>query len=335
MKKRSAFRLILILILILMLTLTVSIACGRQNAADDKAAVKSDDRGAPPTAKKAPVVVATMIDTEGGILGKMMIRMLNQNGIETVDKVNFGTPDILRKALENKEVDLILDYTGSGQYYHPEDAKDTSIWNDPQKGYEFTAKLDREKNNILWLTPAPANNTEMIAVKRDFAEANSLRTMADLAAYINAGKPFKLICAASFAENPLGLLGYEKAYGFKLKNSQLITLSSGNTAEMLKALAEGTNKVNASLVYGTDGALDKMNLIILEDPKHVPPVYLPAPVLRGEVAAVYPQIEAVLKPVFQSLTLETLQKLNAQGAYEGKDAASVAEAYLKSRGFIK
>jgi osmoprotectant transport system substrate-binding protein len=289
----------------------------------------------PNNAANTPVTVATMVDSEGAILGKMMILMLNANGIKTVDKVGFGTPEILRQALENKEVDLVIDYTGSGQYYHPEDATDTTVWNDPQKGYEWTARLDREKKNILWLTPAPANNTEMIAVKREFAEANNLRTMADLAAYINAKKPFKLICAASFAENPLGLLGYEKAYGFKLKNSQLITLSSGNTAEMLKALSEGTNGVNASLVYGTDGALDKMNLVVLDDPRHVPPVYLPCPVLRGEVATAYPAIAGILKPVFESLTLEILQSLNAQVAYDGRDAATVAQEYLKSKGFLK
>lgn len=287
-----------------------------------------------PTDQK-PVVVATMLDSEGGVLGKMMIQMLEQNNIKTTDRVNFGTPDILRKALENKEVDLVLDYTGSGQYYHPEDAKDPSIWNDPQAGYELTAKLDKEKMNILWLTPAKANNTEMIAVKREFAEANAIKSMTDLAAYINAGKPFKLICSASFSESPQGLLGYEEAYGFKLTDDQLILLSSGNTAEMLKALSDGTNDVNASLVYGTDGALDKMNLVAVEDTMKIPPVYLPAPVLRGEVAAMYPEIESILKPVFESLTLEVLQKLNAQVAYDGKDAAAVAEAYLKENGFLK
>ncbi len=288
-----------------------------------------------PSVGKKPVVVATMLDSEGGILGKMILQLLAHNSIETTDKVNFGTPDILRKALENKEVDLIVDYTGSGQYYHPDQATDPTIWNDPQKGYAFTAKLDKEKNNILWLTPAPANNTEMIAVKRDFADANSIKTMEDLAAYINTGKAFKLICSASFAENMMGLRGYEAAYGFKLTDSQLLILSSGNTAEMLKALSEGTNDVNASLVYGTDGALELMKLVALEDSKKIPPVYLPAPVIRGEVAAAYPEIEGILKPVFESLTLETLQKLNAQVAYEGKDAAAVAEAYLKDNGFLK
>ena len=321
-----------LILLAFLLILTLVFGTGCSQPAESPAEAPAEQ---PSEVEKEPVVVATMLDSEGSIFGKMIIQVLNANGIDTVDKVNFGTPDILRKALENGEVDLVLDYTGSGQYYHPEDATDTSIWNDPQKGYELTAKLDKEKMNLLWLTPASANNTEMIAIKREFAEANNIVTMTDLAAYINDGNPFKLICSAGFAENSMGLLGYEEAYGFKLKDDQLIILSSGNTAEMLKALSEGTNDVNASLVYGTDGALDKMNLIVVEDPAQVPPVYLPAPVLRGEVAEVYPEIEGLLKPIFESLNLEALQKLNAQVAYDGKDAAAVADAYLKENGFLK
>lgn len=284
---------------------------------------------------KTPVTIATMLDSEGSVLGQMIMQVLNANGIETVDRINFGTPDILRAALENGEVDLVVDYTGSGQYYHPEDATDTTIWNDPITGYEFTAKLDLEKRNIVWLTPAPANNTESIAVKREFSEENGIVNMEQLAAYINAGNDFKLIAAASFIENQLGLLGFEEAYGFKLTNDQIISLSSGNTAEMLKALSESTNGVNASLVYGTDGALDKLNLVVLEDPKHIPPVYLPAPVIRKEVLDNYPEIETLLKPIFESLSLEVLQKLNAKVAYDGEDAASVAKAYLEENNFIE
>lgn len=287
------------------------------------------------TEAKKPVTIATMLDSEGSVLGQIMLQVLNANGIETVDRINFGTPDILRAALENGEVDLVVDYTGSGQYYHPEDATDTSIWNDPIKGYEFTAELDYEKNNIVWLTPSPANNTESIAVRREFSETNNITDMVQLASYINAGNEFKLIAASSFVENPMGLLGYEEAYGFKLTNDQIIALSSGNTAEMLKALAEKTNGVNASLVYGTDGALDKLDLIVLDDPKHIPPVYLPAPVIRKEVLDMYPEIEMLLKPIFESLTLEVLQNLNAQVAYDGKDASDVAKTYLEENNFIQ
>jgi len=282
---------------------------------------------------KAPVTVASMIDSEGAILGKMIVLLLESKKIPVNDKTEFGTPDVLRKALEAGELDLVVDYTGSGQYYH--EGQDPAGWTDPQTGYELTRKLDKEKNNIVWLTPAPANNTEMLAVKREFAEKNNLKDMNDFARFVNSGAAVKLICAAGFAENKLGLLGYEQAYGFKLREDQLIILSSGNTSEMLKALVDGTNGVNVSLVYGTDGALDQMKLMALADPQSVPPVYLPAPVIRGQVLAGYPQIEALLKPAFQSLTLETLQTLNAKVAFEGQEAKTVAREYLVAKRFLK
>jgi osmoprotectant transport system substrate-binding protein len=282
---------------------------------------------------QAPVTVASFIDSEGAILGKMIVQLLEANKIPVVDKTEFGTPDVLRKALEAGELDLVVDYTGSGQFYH--EGQDPAGWTDPQTGYELTRKLDKEKNDIIWLTPASANNTEMLAVKRDFAEKNGLKDMNDFARYVNSGAPVKLICSASFSENPLGLLGYEQAYGFKLREDQLISLSSGNTAEMLKALVDGTNHVNVSLVYGTDGALEQMKLMVLADPQSVPPVYLPTPVIRGPVLKRYPKIEPLLKPVFESLTMETLQTLNARVAYEGREAKAVAREYLVSKGFLK
>ena len=282
-----------------------------------------------PAAK--PVTIATMIDSEGAILGKMMVKLLEAKGIPVVDRTEFGTPEVLRKALESGEVDLVLDYTGSGQYYH--EGNDPATWSDPVKGYEMTKKLDAEKNDLHWLTPANANNTESLAVTRAFSSLTGIRDMPGFAAYVNQGKPVKLICSQTFADNTLGLVGLEQAYGFKLKKDQLIILSSGNTAEMLKALSEGISGVNVSLVYGTDGALDTMQLLVLDDPKHVPPVYLPTPVLRGNKLKEFPAIPETLKPVFESLTLETLQSLNAEVAYKGRNAEEVAVEYLVNKGF--
>lgn len=283
-------------------------------------------------APKKPVVVASMIDSEGAILGKMLVQVLEAKGIPVVDKTEFGTPDILRKALETGEVQLVVDYTGSGQYYH--EGNSPEIWNDPVAGYEMTKKLDAEKKDLHWLKPAPANNTESLAVTKAFADANGVRDMASFAAYVNKGGQVRLICAQTFADNPLGLIGLEKAYGFKLVKKQLVLLSSGNTAEMLKALAEGTDGVNVSLVYGTDGGLETMKLLVLADPKHVPPVYLPAPVIAGAALKAHPEIPGLVEPVFATLTLETLQSLNAKVAYEGRDAKSVAREYLVAKGFL-
>lgn len=282
---------------------------------------------------KGPVTVATMIDSEGAVLGNMLLLLLDENGFETVDKVGFGTPDILRKALETGEVDLVIDYTGSGQFYGA--TGEASVWSDPVEGYEATRDFDKETNDIHWLSPSPANNTEMFAVKKTFAEENKLKTMSDFAEYVNNGGNVKLIAASSFASNEMGLLGYQNTYGFELTNDQLILLSHGNTAEMLKALYDNTNGVNVSLVYGTDGSLKEMDMVVLEDTENVPPVYLPTPVLRGEILKNNPELETMFTEVFATLELETLQALNAKVAFAGEDPKTVAETYLKENGFLK
>ena len=98
---------------------------------------------------------------------------------------------------------------------------------------------------------------------------------------------------------------------------------------MLKALVEEINEVNVSLVYGTDGALGQMNLVVLDDPKSIPPVYLPAPVLRGEIYEQYPEIETILKGLFESLDIDILRELNSKVAYDGMDSEKVAREYLE------
>lgn len=282
---------------------------------------------------KGPITIASMIDSEGAVIGGMMVLLLRDAGFDVDDKTEFGTPDILRQALMAGEVDLVLDYTGSGQYYHETDSQD--VWSDAKLGYEQTRQLDIDANDIYWLTPASANNTEGLAVTSAFSQEKNIQSLQDLADYINAGGEIKLIAASSFAENIKGLVGFEEAYGFQLNASQLIVLASGNTAEMLKALTEGRDKVNVSLVYGTDGALKDMGLVVLDDPKSIPPVYQPAPVLRGELYREYPEIEEILKPLFETLSLDALQTLNAQVTYEGLAAKDVAKNYLVEQGLMK
>lgn len=100
--------------------------------------------------------------------------------------------------------------------------------------------------------------------------------MEDLAGYINSGKETKFITSQLFTEKEIGLLGMEKGYGFKLKPGQLILLPHGNTAETISALEKGTDGVNIALVYGTDGSLPDLDLLVLEDPLSIPIVFEPS-----------------------------------------------------------
>lgn len=284
-------------------------------------------------AKHGPTVrVASLLDSEGVVLGSMVIQMLEANGIPVEDKTKFGTPDVVRKALLAGDIDATVDYTGSGQYYVGPEGD--PLWNDPQKGYETIKEKDLA-NGIVWLTPAPANNSEYLGVKKDFAEANGLKSMEDFARYVNGGGAVKLIGDQSWMDNPAGLKAYEKAYGFALRDDQKIGLANGVTAQFIQALVNGTDGVNVAEVYATDGGLAEQGILVLADPKNVPPVYRPAPVFRKEIVEAYPEIEAILKPVFESLTTETLQELNRQVAFAGRNGKDVAREYLVSKGFLE
>lgn len=280
-----------------------------------------------------PVRVSSKIDTEGALLGNLIQLVLEANGIKTINRLQIGTTKVVRGALISGEVDIYPEYTGNGAFFFSDEKNPT--WKNTENAYQLVKKLDFEKNKLVWLTPSPANNTWLIAVRKDIAQTNKLKTLADLAHWINQGGRFKLAASAEFIERPDALPAFENSYGFKLKQDQLLTLAGGDTAATIKAAAEQTSGVNAAMVYGTDGAVAALGLVTLDDVKSVQPVYAPTAVIRGDVLATYPKIAVLLKPVFISLDSPTLQKLNASIAIEGRDARKIAAQYLRSKGFIK
>jgi osmoprotectant transport system substrate-binding protein len=283
----------------------------------------------------APVRVGSKIDTEGKLLGNMMVLLLEANGIKTINKASLGNTKVLRGAIIAGEIDLYPEYTGNGAFIFADESN--PVWKNARAGYERVKALDHDKNKIVWLDAAPANNTWAIAVRKDLARNAKLKTLQDLAAWLgtNAGDQFKLAASSEFVERPDALPAFQAAYGFKLKPAQLLTLAGGDTSVTERAAAEKTSGVNAAMAYGTDGAVPALGLVILEDPKGVQPVYAPAPIIREDALKKNPRIASVLAPVFKLLDGPTLQGLNAKIQLEGQDAKKVAGDFLKSRGLIR
>jgi osmoprotectant transport system substrate-binding protein len=280
-----------------------------------------------------PVRVGSKIDTEGKLLGNIIVLALEANGIKTENKVSLGNTKIVRTALVAGEIDIYPEYTGNGAFMLG--AEKSPAWKDLRAGYELAKKMDFEKNKIVWLEPANANNTWAIAVRKDLATANQLRSMDDVGRYIAKGGTFKLAASAEFMERTDAMPAFQTAYGFKLRTDQALVLAGGDTAATIKAAAEKTSGVNAAMAYGTDGPLAALGLLVMEDPKGVQPVYAPAPLVREEVLKRHPAIAAILAPIFKSLDTPTLQMLNARIQLEGQDPRKVASSYLQSKGFLK
>ncbi|WP_089796881.1 glycine betaine ABC transporter substrate-binding protein OsmF [Halomonas korlensis] len=273
-----------------------------------------------------PVVVSSKIDTEGSVLGQLILQRLESGGIDVEDRLQLGATSIVREALIAGEIDLYPEYTGNGAFFF--DMADSPVWNDPSEAYETVRERDQEANDLVWLTPADANNTWAISVREDLASEEGLESLEDLATYLEQGGEFKLAASAEFVESEQALPAFQQAYGFELSEDQLLVLSGGNTAATMRAAAQQTSGVNAAMTYGTDGGIGALGLIVLEDTKGVQPVYQPAPVVRQSVLDTYPQIETLLGPLFEALDLETLQTLNGEVAVNGRPPREVASEFL-------
>jgi osmoprotectant transport system substrate-binding protein len=285
------------------------------------------------SAASAQVVVSSKIDTEGSLLGNVISQMLQANNVPVTEKIQLGPTQVVRDAIKAGQIDIYPEYTGNGAFFY--NKADDPLWNDAAKAYDAVKKLDYDAEKIVWLAPAPANNTWAVALRKDVADQNKLVTFSDFGKWVAGGGQVKLAASAEFVSSPAALPKFESVYGFTLKPEQLVTLSGGDTAATIAAAANQTDGVNAAMVYGTDGGIAPAGLVVLQDDKGVQPVYQPAPIIREAVLQQYPQIKDLLAPVFAKLDLTTLQTLNGRIQVGGENAKAVATDWLKSNGFLK
>jgi len=280
----------------------------------------------------AAVVVSSKLSSESAMLGQMIRLLLNANGVPTIDRTRIGATPVVRKALLTGEIDLYVEYTGNAGVFFNDAAN--PAWKDLQQGYELGARLDYEANHIVWLTPARVSNSWALAIRRDLAEREHLRTMSDFGRWVAGGGKVVLACSAEFA-NAGTLRALERTYGFTLRSDELIVLAGGETSATIGAAAARTNGTNTAMVYSTDGGIVAANLVVLGDDRHEQPIYAPVPLVRESVLKAYPQIAQIVKPLMQSFTQDSLQRLNARVQIDGEADEEVAADYLKAQGFLR
>jgi osmoprotectant transport system substrate-binding protein len=100
-------------------------------------------------------------------------------------------------------------------------------------------------------------------------------------------------------------------------------------------LANETDGVNVALAYGTDGSIADLDLVVIDDPLSIPPVYEPSAIVRGEVLEKYPEIQEIIEEVFATLNLVNLQEMNKLVIVDGASPRDVAEDHLLQNGMIE
>jgi osmoprotectant transport system substrate-binding protein len=282
--------------------------------------------------------------TEQFILGAMYRLVLEDMGIPTEDRTNLGGTQIAQEALVSGEIHLYPEYTGTGltevlglsvedalgggEMATPDATIATPVSTDASQAvFDLVNSQYAEQFGLVWLERSPANNTQALAVTREFAEEQGITTISALAAV--AGD-FIISAPADFPEREDGLLGLQRVYGEGFGEIEVLPVAPGLKYQ---ALLDGQAQV--VLAFGTDGQIAGYDLVVLEDDLGLWPPYNVAPVVRQEVLDAYPDVAARFDEVTLSLTDEVLSELNWRVDGDDKEEPTdVAASYLSDQGFV-
>jgi osmoprotectant transport system substrate-binding protein len=258
--------------------------------------------------------------TEQLLIAEMTSQYLKSKGYDTELKTGMGT-SLVRKALENKQIDMYWEYTGTAFLtFHKNKFN-------KQSGDEIYAAVKEKdaKDNIVWLDKSDANNTYALAVRSADAESKGLKTLEDLAAKVNAGDKLSFGCNIEFYKRDDGLKPLQKAYGFEFARSDVKRMDSGL---VYKALKDG--QVDVGLVFATDGRIPAFDFSVLKDTKNFFPAYALTPTVRKETLDANPELAGHLNKLSSKLDDATMARLNAEVDVDKKSVQEVADTFLKS-----
>jgi osmoprotectant transport system substrate-binding protein len=269
----------------------------------------------------ATIRVGSKEFTEQLILGEMYALLLENTGFKVERELALGGSPALQDALVTNQIDLYPEYTGTGLMT----VLKLPVNTDPQQVYETVAEGYRTEFNLVWLDPAPMNNTYVLVMTQQDSARYGIKTISDMVAQANQ---LTMAGTVEFANREDGLPGLERVYG-DFEFERYIPIEPDLK---YRALVEG--EANVITGFGTDGQISAFNLAALEDDKQMYPPYQVAPVVRQEILDAHPEIRDVLNELAPLLTDETMRRLNNEVSSNKREPADVAKEFLVQQGLI-
>jgi osmoprotectant transport system substrate-binding protein len=183
-----------------------------------------------------------------------------------------------------------------------------------------------EARGLDVLKVSAASDQDGFAMSRKAAAAGKITTLSQLA----AKQPSIRLAADAGCADPARVFckaGLEKTYRFQVT---VDPLGFGTTAAKEAVVA---GEADLALTATTDGTLDQLGLVLLEDDRRLQSAENVLPVVNRDDAGT-PQVAAALDPLAAALTTEDLARLNLEVDGERRKPADVAEEYLSGVGLL-
>ncbi|MDX1390132.1 MAG: glycine betaine ABC transporter substrate-binding protein, partial [Acidobacteriota bacterium] len=263
------------------------------------------------------VVVGSKNFEESRLLAEIFARLIeDRTDLEVERRFNLAGTQVCFEALRTGAVDLYPEYTGTGL---------ASILGETPGGdsaevlgrvrQEFLARWD-----LWWLSPLGFENAYALAVPRELAEREGVRTLSDLvplAGSLRAGVGYE------FFERPDGLPGLER-HG--LSFAEVRTLQ-----QTLKYQAVSEGRIDCLDVYTTDGRLLVHDLVVLDDDRGFFPPYEATALVRQATLQRHPEVARALVLLSGVFGEEDMRQLNRRVENASEPVAVVCRDALAQR----
>jgi osmoprotectant transport system substrate-binding protein len=266
------------------------------------------------------ITIGSKFFTEQVVLAELLAQHIEaRTGIHVERKTNLGGTLLVHKALQSGDLDLYVEYTGTAL---------TAVLNELPQGdsaavYQRVKHLYAQRFQLEVTEPLGFENTFAMVIRGDDAERLHLRTISDIvpiAAKWRAGVGYE------FLERPDGFPGLTKDYNLHFAESPKVM----DLGLIYRALID--RQVDIVAGNSTDGLIDSLHLVALEDDRHYFPPYDAVPIVRQSTLAKFPQLRSALADLAGKLTAADMRRLNYAVDAGQRDVATVVRAFRASKG---
>jgi osmoprotectant transport system substrate-binding protein len=271
-------------------------------------------------APQSKIIVGSKFFTEQVILAELLAQYIEtKTGIPVIRKTNLGGSLLVHKALLAGELDLYVEYTGTAL---------TAVLNESPQGdssavYKRVKQLYADRFHLEVTEPLGFENTFAMVIRGDEAKNLNLQKISDITA---VAPKWRAGVGYEFLERPDGFRGWSARYNLHFAESPKVM----DLGLIYRALVD--HQVDIVAGNSTDGLIDSLGLVALEDDRHYFPPYDAVPIVRQSTLAQFPQLRGALADLAGKLSAADIRRLNYAVDAQHQDAAVVVRAFRRSRG---
>src|SRR6266436_1719236 len=271
----------------------------------------------PPQSK---ITIGSKFFTEQVVLAELLAQHIEaKTGIPVIRKTNLGGTLLVHKALLAGELDLYVEYTGTAL---------TAVLNETPQGdsaavYNRVKQIYSDRFHLEVTEPLGFENTFAMVIRGDDAQKLHLQRISDIAF---VAPKWRAGVGYEFLERPDGFRGCSERYNLHFAESPKVM----DLGLIYRALVD--HQVDIVAGNSTDGLIDSLGLVALEDDRHYFPPYDAVPIVRQSTLAQFPQLRAALADLAGKLSAADIRRLNYAVDAKHQDVAVVVREFRSARG---